>query len=117
MFSQLIRRYPDSIYVSDAKQRMIFLRNRLAKYENHVAQHYMERGAYVAAINRAKYALEQYNGSPSTIQSLDIIAEAYDKLGMTDLAEQAESIYLANQSKDPNLSIDIEDSDPWYKIW
>ena len=117
VFSQLIRRYPDSIYVSDAKQRMVFLRNRLAKYENHVAQHYMERGAYVAAINRAKYALEQYSGSPSTIQSLEIIAKAYDKLGMTDLAEQAESIYMANQLKDPNLSVEIEDSDPWYKIW
>ena len=41
IFSQLIRRYPDSSYVDDATQRMIFLRNRLAKYENHVAEHYL----------------------------------------------------------------------------
>ena len=117
VFSQLLRRYPESIYIDDATQRMIFLRNRLARYENHVAQHYLERGAYIAAINRAKYALEQYSGAPATIESLEIIAKAYNSLGMDDLAEQAESIFLANQTKDPNQTIVLEDSEPWYKFW
>ena len=117
VFSQLLRRYPESIYIDDATQRMIFLRNRLAKYENHVAQHYLERGAYIAAINRAKYALEQYSGAPATIESLEIIASAYNSLGMDDLAEQAESIFLANQNKDPNQTITLEESEPWYKFW
>ena len=96
IFSQLIRRYPDSSYVDDATQRMIFLRNRLAKYENHVAEHYMERGAYVAAANRAKYSLEQYSGAPETVKSLEIITKAYEKLGMMDLADQAREIYVLN---------------------
>ncbi len=117
VFSQLLRRFPDSIYVDDAKQRMVFLRNRLARYENHVAQHYMERGAYIAAINRAKYTLEQYNGAPATIESLEIIAKAYDSLGMDDLAEQAESIFLANQAKDPAQITVLEENEPWYKFW
>ena len=117
VFSQLLRRYPESIYIDDARQRMIFLRNRLASYENHVAQHYLERGAYIAAINRAKYALEQYSGAPATIESLEIIANAYNSLGMDDLAEQAESIFLANQTKDLNQTIVLEESEPWYKFW
>ena len=117
VFSQLIRRYPNSIYVDNSRQRMIFLRNRLAKYENHVAQHYMERGAYVAAVNRAKFSIEQYNGAPATIESLKIIADGYRNLGMSDLAGNAESIYLANAPDSLVQTIDTEDKEPWYKIW
>ena len=69
-FQELIRRFPDSEYVPDARQRMVFLRNRLAQYENHVAEYYIERGAYVAAVNRAKYALEHYPGAPDLEQTL-----------------------------------------------
>ena len=117
VFSQLIRRYPNSVYVGDSRQRMIFLRNRLAKYENHVAQHYMERGAYVAAINRAKFSIEQYNGAPATIKSLKIIADGYKNLGMSDLASNAESIYLANVSDSLVKEMENEVKEPWYKIW
>jgi len=117
VFAQLIRRYPNSQYVEDAKQRMVFLRNRLAKYENHVARHYMERGAYVAAINRAKYSIEQYNGAPATIESLRIITESYEKLGMTDLADTAEQIYLANIPQDLPGTTSLEEKKPWYKFW
>jgi len=117
VFAQLIRRYPNSVYVDDAKQRMIFLRNRLAKYENHVAGHYMEIGAYVAAINRAKYSIEQYNGAPATIESLRIIAESYNQLGMTDLAENAEKIYLANIDQNVVEVTTLEEKKPWYKFW
>jgi len=117
VFAQLIRRYPNSVYIEDAKQRMIFLRNRLAKYENHVAGHYMERGAYVAAINRAKYSIEQYNGAPATVESLRIIAESYKKLGMTDLADTAEQIYFANINQDIFETTPLEEKKPWYKFW
>lgn len=117
IFSQLIRRYPDSSYVDDATQRMIFLRNRLAKYENHVAEHYMDRGAYVAASNRAKYSLEQYNGAPETVKSLEIITKAYEKLGMMDLANQAREIYVLNIPEDYESELAADDEKPWYKLW
>ena len=90
-FQDLIRRFPDSEYVPDARQRMVFLRNRLAKYENYVAQYYVERGAYVAAVNRAKYALEHYPGAPELEQTLQILADSYEKLGMMDLADGLEA--------------------------
>jgi len=91
-FEELIRRFSDSKYVDDARQRMIFLRNRLATYENHVARYYLERGAYVAAINRAKYAVERYPGAPQLEQSLTLMIEAYDALGMNELARDAERV-------------------------
>jgi outer membrane protein assembly factor BamD len=117
IFSQLIRRYPDSSYIDDATQRMIFLRNRLAKYENHVAEHYMDRGAYVAAANRAKYSLEQYSGAPETVKSLEIITKAYEKLGMMDLANQAREIYVLNIPENYESELEADDEEPWYKLW
>jgi outer membrane protein assembly factor BamD len=95
-FEELIRRFPESAYVEDARQRMIFLRNRLATYENHIARYYLDRGAYVAAINRAKYAVEHYPGAPQLEESLALMVEAYDALGATDLARDTERVLQEN---------------------
>lgn len=92
IFSRLVERYPASEYAADAQQRMIYLRNRLAAYENEVARFYLERDAYVAALNRAKTALEVYQGSNSSAESLHILIEAYEGLGMTDLANDARRV-------------------------
>jgi outer membrane protein assembly factor BamD len=91
-FQELIRRFPDSRYVDDASRRMVFLRNRLAAYENHVAQYYIRRGAYVAALSRAKYAIERYPGAPELEESLQLMAIAYSELGMNDLAADARRV-------------------------
>lgn len=91
-FEELIRRFPESAYVEDARQRMVFLRNRLAEYENHVARYYVERGAYVAAVNRAKYAVERYPGAPQLEDSLRIMVTAYQALGINDLAADARRV-------------------------
>jgi outer membrane protein assembly factor BamD len=91
-FQELIRRFPNSEYVPDARQRMVYLRNRLADYENHVADYYIRRGAYVAAINRAKYALEHYPEAPELEMTLLILMTAYEQLGMTDLAADARRV-------------------------
>lgn len=91
-FQELLRRFPDSEYVPDAQQRMIYLRNRLAEYENHVATYYVRRGAYVAAANRAKFAVENFPGAPALKDSLDIMIQSYRKLGMNDLATDAERV-------------------------
>jgi outer membrane protein assembly factor BamD len=95
-FSRLIQRYPNSVYAPDARQRMIFLRNRLAEHENFVASYYFKRGAYVAAANRAKYSLENFDGAPSIADSLIIMIQSYEKLGMRDLADDAREILEAN---------------------
>ena len=91
-FQELIRRFPNSEYVPDARQRMVYLRNRLAEYENHVADYYVRRGAYVAAVNRAKYALEHYPEAPQLEKTLQILVVAYEQLGMSDLATDARRV-------------------------
>lgn len=96
VFQELLRRFPNSQYAADSRERMIYLRNRLALYENHVAEYYMERGAYVAAINRAKYSLEHYPGAPALEESLQIMVDAYEQLGMRDLASDARRVLDEN---------------------
>lgn len=95
-FRRLVERYPASEYAADAQQRMVFLKNRMSAYENHVADYYLRRGAYVAALNRAQRALEDYNGADGNARSLEIMAEAYDELGMADLAADTRRVLDAN---------------------
>lgn len=101
LLSRLVERYPASPYAADAQQRMIYLKNRLAAYENVVARFYLERDAYVAALNRAKTALETYHGANSGEESLQIMIEAYEGLGMTELAEDARRVLQKNFLDDP----------------
>ena len=93
---RLVERYPASEYAPDAEQRMVFLKNRLSEYENHVADYYLRRGAYIAALNRAKSALEDYNGASGNAGSLKIMEQAYVKLGMHDLAGDARRVRELN---------------------
>jgi outer membrane protein assembly factor BamD len=99
-FQTLVQQYPKSPYAADARQRMVYLRNRLADYEVHVARYYMKRGAYVGALNRARGLIETYDGAPAAVEALDIGAQAYRRLGIYDLAEVVERIRAENQSPD-----------------
>jgi outer membrane protein assembly factor BamD len=85
-FSELLRRFPNSRYAPDARQRMVFLRNNLAAYEIIVAEYYMRRKAYIAAANRARYALEIYPNTPQNAQALVVLHKAYTELGLVQLA-------------------------------
>ena len=89
---RLVERYPASPYAADAEQRMVYLKNRLADYENSVADYYLRRGAYVASLNRAKDALERYNGAAGNVTSLIIMIKSYEGLGMTELAVDARRV-------------------------
>ena len=93
---QLVERFPASQYAPDAEKRIIAIKNRLADYENHVADYYLRRGAYVAALNRAKASLEQFNGAMGNARSLEIMAAAYEELGMTELAADTRRVLAAN---------------------
>jgi len=99
---RLVERYPASEYAPDAEQRIIAIKNRLADYENHIADYYLRRGAYVAALNRATQSLEQFNGATGNELSLQIMAEAYDKLGMDDLAADTRRVLSANFPANPD---------------
>jgi outer membrane protein assembly factor BamD len=95
-FAEVVKRFPQSRYAKDAGQRMVFLRNNLAQYEMHVADYYMRRGAYVAASNRAKTVVENYQGTPAVPAALETLVLAYRKLGLDALAIDAERVLKLN---------------------
>ncbi len=114
-FNQLLQKYPHSLYVTDSRQRMIFLRNRLADFELHVAHYYMRRGAYVGALNRAKFCIENYDGAPAVKGSMKVLVDAYRELKMDDLATNAEKVYDDNY---PASSQEVAvRKRPWWKIF
>ncbi|PLY17218.1 MAG: outer membrane protein assembly factor BamD [Sedimenticola sp.] len=96
-FAELVRRFPDSEYADDARSRMIYLRNNLAMSELHVARYYMRRGAYVAAANRAKNVVEKYQRTPPVKEALEILVEAYDIMGLTQLSADAQRVLAVNE--------------------
>jgi len=103
-FDELTRRFPDSRYAPDARQRMVFLRNNLAQYEVDVARYYLRRKAYVAAANRARYLLETYPDSPEAGSALEVMHTAYTELGMQDLADDALRVLELNFPDHPYLT-------------
>ncbi|EIJ44163.1 Beta-barrel assembly machine subunit BamD [Beggiatoa alba B18LD] len=95
-FSELITRFPDSPYAKDAQQRMIYLRNNLASHELYIAKYYIVRGAYVAAVNRAKRVVENYQGTPAVPDALVLMAKIYKAMGMQDLSDSALEVLKHN---------------------
>lgn len=95
-FRRVVVNYPKGPYAHDALEHMVYLRNRLAAYDVHVAGFYMRREAFVAAAQRANDVLEQYEGSPQTRDALKILIDADMALGLKDKAEQARKVYAAN---------------------
>ncbi|MDX1654747.1 MAG: outer membrane protein assembly factor BamD [Candidatus Competibacteraceae bacterium] len=103
-FSELVRRFPQSRYAEDAAQRMVYLRNNLARYELNVGDYYLRREAYVAAANRAKYVLENYANSPVANDALAMLARAYLEMDMEDLARDALRVLRLNNPDHPELA-------------
>lgn len=103
-FATLIRNYPKSTYVADARQRMVHLRNLLAKHQLQVAQFYMKRDAYIAAINRANDVVQHYQGTPSVPDSLVVLVTAYSQLDRPDDASKAFALLQKNYPKSQALA-------------
>ncbi len=97
-FRELVERFPDSRYAADATQRMIHLRNRLAQSELYTADFYMRRGAFLAAANRARYVVEHYQETPAVVPALELMVDAYTRMGLDDLATDARRVLELNRS-------------------
>lgn len=95
-FQLLVKRYPESIYAPDAYLRSIFLYNKLAEAEIVAADYYLNRKAWIAAINRAQNVITHYQTSPARHRALDIMITGYDKLGMKELADDARKVKQLN---------------------
>lgn len=95
-FSELVQRFPKSRYIADTIKRMKMLRENLASYEIHVANYYQRQKAYLAAANRAKYIIKNYQGSSAIPDALAIMINAYRKLGLHELANDAYRVLQLN---------------------
>ncbi len=102
-FSQLVARFPDSPYAADGKARMVYLRNLLAQHEINVANYYLRRGAYLAAVNRGRFVVENFERTPAVADGLAIMAQGYIMLGMDELAAQSVKVLAANYPDYPAL--------------
>ena len=117
-FKELVVRFPASRYAPDAGLRMTYIINSLAQYEVHVAKYYFNRGAFVAAINRAQLAVTDYQGVPAVEEALFIIVKSYDALDMQQLRDDAKRVLEKNFPKTEYLTRGFKaSSDPWWKVW
>ncbi len=122
-FKDLVTRFPGSKYAPDSRLRMQYLVNMLARHELHVAGYYLRRGAYIAAANRAQGILTQYPNSPSTRDALEILAQAYDAMGMTDLRDDARRVLAKNSGAPGSPAGDGAPADrdksgkSWWQFW
>jgi len=103
-FSELSRRFPDSAYTADARQRMIYLRNVLAQYEINVAEFYLHNKAYIGAADRAQYVVEHYQQAPQTGDALAILSRCYLALDHKTLAAQTRQVLALNYPNHPYLT-------------
>lgn len=114
-YSELISQFPESKYAVAASKRLVILSNQMARHELKVGHFYFKKEAYLASANRAKYILENYPQSSSTIKALSMLKDSYQKLGMTEAAANAENVYLLNKdafNEATDVSFEIQANTP-----
>ena len=116
-FAELVRRFPDTEYARDARLRMLYLRNQLARHELHVARYYLDRGAWLAATRRAQYVVEHYQYTPSVKDALVIMIIGYEKMGMEQLYRDALRVLAENERKGNFPTLPEGDKTLAEKIW
>ncbi len=105
-FGQLLSRHPDSSYAPDARARMVHLRNLLARQEINVANYYFRRGAYLAATNRGRYVVENFQQAPAVADALAVMVQGYSLLGLDELARDSLDVLALNYPEHPSLDED-----------
>jgi len=117
-FRELITLYPNSKYFDDSVNRMTYLMNKIAEHELFVARFYMKRKAYIAALNRAQYVLDNYPQTVHQEEALVVLISGYENMGITDLQKDAERILALNF---PNSTFDRQklrhNKREWWKFW
>lgn len=114
-FKELVTKFPDSRYTPDSNDRMRYLTNSLALYEVKVARYYYNRGAYVAAVNRAQTAITTYPRTPANEDALQVLVQSYDKLELPTLRDDAQRI-LKQTFPESKYVTGVSDR-PWWKLW
>ncbi|MGL4667022.1 MAG: outer membrane protein assembly factor BamD [Saezia sp.] len=117
VFNELITRFPNSRYTPDARARMVFIVNSIAQSEVNIARYYYNRGAYVAAINRAQQAVRNHQQAPALEEALYIIYMAYEKMGMQDLSADAKRVMDHNFPNSQLHQKGLPSGQKWWSLW
>ncbi len=103
-FEDLARRFPESDYAEDARQKIVFAYDHLAGKEIEIGRYYLTRGFYIAAINRLRDVVDNFETTTHVPEALHRLVEAYLALGLTEEAQRAAAILGYNFP-----------SSPWYR--
>jgi len=115
-FRELVQRFPESKYANDSRLRLQYLVNSLARHEVNVARYYLRRGAYVAAVNRAKETIASFPRTPAVEQALHVLVQGYGAMGMDTLRDDAQRILDQNYPGSVALP-DPPARRPWWQLW
>src|SRR2546421_352794 len=110
-------RFPERRSAPDPRERMASLIEALARHEINVARYYLRRGAYLAAANRAQDDITRFPNSPSHREALDIMIEAYDRMSMPELRDDAKKVLAKNFPGDPMAEASRNRTNPWWRFW
>ena len=116
-FKALVDKFPNSKYREDSIARMNYLVNAMAQYEVHVANYYFRRGAYLAALNRAQLAVQEYSDAPAREEALFLMMRSYDKLGMPVLRDDTQRVLVLNYPNSRFLNPNAVADAPWWRFW
>lgn len=105
-FANFLRAHPDSQYAADARVRMIHAKHALARHELYVANYYVTRRAFQAAINRAQTVLDEFQNSDSQADALALMAYCYQQIQENELADTHLAVLRHNFPKHETLNAD-----------
>jgi outer membrane protein assembly factor BamD len=115
-FRQVVEQFPESKYAADAGVRVDYITNTLATYEVHVARYYYNRGAYMAAANRAQQSVSEFRYAPSAEEALYLMVQSYDKLALPQLRDDALRVLTQNFPNSKFLASGYAEKS-WWKLW
>lgn len=104
VYKELLARFPEGKYAADANARMNYLVTAMAQSEVNIARFYLQRGAFVAAAQRAQGAVRDYSGTPAAEEALSILVRAYDGLGLPQLRDDARRVLERNYPDSRHLA-------------
>ena len=116
-FKEVASRFPTSRYAEDARERMAYLIEALARHELKVARYYLNRGAWLAAANRSQGAITRFPNSPIHLDALEIMIEGYDRMGMPELRDDARKVLAKNFPAERMAKDGQNRMKPWYQFW
>ena len=81
-FEQVIKRFPESKYAKDSRQKIILVKSNIAAKHMEIGRFYLNNKKYIAALNRFKIVVDEFSITKFTPEALHRMVEAYYEMGM-----------------------------------